>query len=90
MYRGILLKDQPLLEGLGVLGQDKIFRIIFIFLFERMRMVKMVIECVVLEMPVNKMGISFQRCRMVASLMLMFSFRVIMHEREQNKRNNDP
>jgi hypothetical protein len=88
-----------LLEGLGVLGQDKIFRIIFIFLFGRMRMVKMVIECVVLEMPVNKMGISFQSCRMIASLMLvsvcnlimvMLGFRMIMNERKQKERNNDP
>lgn len=62
-------------------------------------MVKVVIQFMIGKMPVNKMGISFQSCRMITALMLMsvrvsvmamLGFRMIMNERKQKERNNDP
>ena len=94
-----LLEGQSLLEGFGVFCQDKKCGIVFIVFFGRMRMMKMVIEFTIGKMPINKMGISFQSRGMITSLMLMGisiltvamrRFRMIMNERKQKERNNDP
>ena len=94
-----LFEGQPLLEGFGVFSQDKKSGIAFIVFFGRMRVMKMVIQFVVGKMPVDKMGIGFQSHGMITSLMLMGisiltvamrRFRMIMNERKQKERNNDP
>ena len=83
--------NQPLLEGLGVFCQNKNFGIVDLFIFRRMRVVKMVIQFTIRKMPGNKVGIDFQSRRMITALMLMSvniptmvvsCFGVVMDERK--------
>lgn len=91
--------NQPLLEGLGVFCQNKNFGIVGLFIFRRMRVVKMVIQFMIGKMPGNKVGIDFQSRRMITALMLMnlcgftmavCGFGVVMDERKQKEWNKDP